>query len=76
VPGLEQRTWLCQYGLTDDVRAKFGSTFAQVLATDLTPLTFEFAMNGRTGDKINAANLYIELGSGRAGALMPPGRTA
>lgn len=60
-------------GLANRIRARFGTTYTQVLATDLTPLTMEFAVNGRLGDRINAANLYVELGSGRGGPLLPAG---
>ncbi|MBI4582205.1 MAG: hypothetical protein HY718_21090 [Planctomycetes bacterium] len=58
-------------GLNNFAKAKFGAAYTAVLATDLTPLTFEFAMNGRTFDKIRSGNIYVELGYGRTGDLIP-----
>lgn len=57
-------------GLGDEIRARFGTAFGQVLATDLTPLSMEFTIYG---SKIRFANLYLELGSGRATQLLPAG---
>jgi len=62
-------------GLNSFIRDKFGSDFSEVRATDLTPLTLEFAMNARIGTRIQSANLYVELGRGRSGILLPDENT-
>ncbi len=56
-------------GLTSYIRDKFGTDYSEVRATDATPLTMEYSIYG--GPKVNAANLYLELGRGRASILLP-----
>ncbi len=51
-------------GLTSPVRAKFGEQYTSVLATDETPLTFEFVVNGKTLSKIHHDNAFLELANG------------
>ncbi len=60
-------------GISDGIHERFGSDYSAVRATDLTPLTVQFAMNGQSGAKMHSANLYVELGYGRANSLLPPG---
>ena len=57
--------------VTNPIKAKFGAQYSKVLAADLTPLTIEYALNGRTGNKIYGANVYVELGDGRGGPQLP-----
>lgn len=49
-------------GITSGIRNKFGNMYTDVLATDLTPLIFEFGIHG--GVKLHYANMFIELGRG------------
>ncbi len=51
--------------LTSYIRSHFGDAYSAVLPSDLTPLTFEFSMTGRTLNKIRYANMYMEIGYGR-----------
>jgi len=43
------------------IQQAFGVQYGEVLATDVTPLIFEFTMDGQTFGKINHANAYLEL---------------
>ncbi len=54
-------------GIANSIQAKFGSAYGAMIATDLTPLKVEFTLNGRTFNKVHAANLYVEIGYGRGG---------
>ncbi len=56
-------------GLGDEIRTKYGASYGAMLATDLTPLTMEFTFTGRSVDKIERANVYVEVGHGRGGIL-------
>ncbi len=51
--------------LNNYIKSHYGDAYSAVLPSDLTPLTFEFTMNGRSYNKIRYANAYMEIGYGR-----------
>ncbi len=55
--------------LTPYCRAKYGPEYGSVRATDATPMTVEFVLDGQSNNKLRYGNTYLELAAGSMHSL-------